>query len=105
MGGGLTTAQQTLLTDAAVRWESIVTGDLPDDSTAFGVVDDLLVLVSVAPLDGVGRGLASATVMDSRIAAPALPVIVLKATVGLVLSIWMGANDWTWESTRTWPPP
>ena len=41
----------------------------------------------------------------AAIAAPALPVIVLKVIVGRVLSTWIGVKDCAWESTRTWPPP
>ena len=32
-------------------------------------------------------------------------MISLKASVGRVLSTWIGANDWSSESTNTLPPP
>ena len=38
-------------------------------------------------------------------AGPELLVTLLKAIVGRVLSSWIGANEASWESTTTWPPP
>ncbi|MEZ5774975.1 MAG: leishmanolysin-related zinc metalloendopeptidase [Hyphomicrobiaceae bacterium] len=51
-------------TQAAARWSQIITADIPDiDSTGsgdFGIVDDLLIDASIAPIDGAGGVLGRA---------------------------------------------
>ena len=57
-------------------------------------------------ISGPTRPLLSSKLLGSAaIAAPALFVIVLKASVGRVLSSRIGANESSTESTSTWPPP
>jgi hypothetical protein len=46
---------------AAARWEQVITGDLPGFAVpGYGFVDDLLVSVTISPIDGVGGILGSA---------------------------------------------
>jgi hypothetical protein len=57
---GLSPTQTTILNEAAARWEQVVVGDLPNAVYAGKTVDDLLIDVSTASIDGpggvVGRG-------------------------------------------------
>lgn len=65
-----TPAQQTAFANAKARWEGAITGDLQDidvtgtpacDGTAStGIVDDVLILIKLEPIDGVGQILGSA---------------------------------------------
>jgi hypothetical protein len=57
-------------TDAALRWEDAITGDLPDVATSpFGAVDDLEIEASVVAIDGPGGTLGQATWDGQRSAA------------------------------------
>jgi hypothetical protein len=57
---GLTAAQQAIFEQAAAKWESVITGDLPS-ATYNGVsVDDLLIDASGAAIDGPGKILGQA---------------------------------------------
>jgi hypothetical protein len=71
--GTITQSQRTAFYNAAGRWASVITGDLPDvvlnvPANACGMphpavnqtVDDLLVLVTIVPIDGPGGILGSA---------------------------------------------
>jgi len=73
LSGNLTASQQAEFFGAAGRWASVITGDLPDvtvsiPADACGIthgavnetIDDLLILVSVVPIDGPGNVLGSA---------------------------------------------
>ena len=52
---------QAAFNNAALRWQSIITSDLPDVASAlFGNIDDLLITASVASIDGPGGVLARA---------------------------------------------
>ena len=52
---------QGLFDSAAARWMEIITGDLPDDTSAnFGFIDDLLIDASVISIDGRGGVLGQA---------------------------------------------
>lgn len=56
---GLDASQLSLLDQAIARWERVITGDLPD-ATYFGVaVNDLLIHVTLTPVDGPGGVLGS----------------------------------------------
>lgn len=55
-GGGLTASQQAVFAGAAARWESILTGDIPD----VGVIDDVKIFASGRAIDGVGTILGQA---------------------------------------------
>jgi hypothetical protein len=61
-GGGLTAQQQAVFTQAANRWQQILTGDIPDvGSGNWGApVDDVRISASGVPIDGVGGILGSA---------------------------------------------
>ena len=52
---------------AALRWAEVIVGDLPDVSTASGVVDDLMINASIVAIDGRGGilGQAGATAVRS----------------------------------------
>jgi predicted Zn-dependent protease len=50
--GGLTGSQRDAFTEAAERWEEVITGDLPDMLVGDETVDDLLILASGDKLDG-----------------------------------------------------
>lgn len=71
--GTVTPSQQSEFYAAAGRWASVITGDLPDVAVNIpanacgiqhpavsGTIDDLVVLVSVVPIDGAGGILGSA---------------------------------------------
>jgi hypothetical protein len=71
---GMSPSQQAAFTNAVARWESIINGDLPDIAMNFGpgdcgfnspainqVVDDLIIYVTVAPIDGPNGILGQAT--------------------------------------------
>ncbi len=46
-------AYQAAFTQAAARWEEIITGDIPDfTSVRHGLIDDLLIDATIAPIDG-----------------------------------------------------
>ncbi len=57
---GLTTAQQAIFEQAAVKWESIIVGDLPSVTYNGRVIDDLLITATATPIDGVGNILGQA---------------------------------------------
>jgi hypothetical protein len=73
-GTGMTPARRQVFSDAAGLWSSVVIGDLQDISGTIGanqrcgfgegafsgVVDDLLILASIAPIDGKGKILGQA---------------------------------------------
>lgn len=61
-GGGLTPSQQAIFTDAANRWQEILTGDIPDvGSGAWGAaVDDVRIEASGVAIDGSGGVLGQA---------------------------------------------
>lgn len=58
----LTTAQQTVFQQAAARWQEIIVGDLPNvtDPVTGQVIDDILILATAQPIDGVGQILGQA---------------------------------------------
>ena len=59
--GGLTPSQQAVFATAAQRWESIITGDVPDVITDAGVhIDDILIDASGVAIDGPGGILGQA---------------------------------------------
>jgi len=62
--GGLTASQQAVFTTAANRWQSIITGDIPDvgiDNTRWGAaVDDIRINASGVAIDGVNGILGQA---------------------------------------------
>ncbi len=59
--GGLTPSQQAIFTAAELRWESIITGDVPDVVVpGFGQIDDLQIDASGVPIDGPGGILGQA---------------------------------------------
>ena len=71
--GSVSAAQQAIVASAASRWESVVTGDLPEASTNLGAgacgvghpsyngtVDDVVVFVEFVTIDGPGGTLGSA---------------------------------------------
>jgi hypothetical protein len=83
----MTRSQQSAFTAAAARWSNVVTGDLPAVSVSVPAgacgtphaamnesVDDLLVLVSVDPIDGPGKVVGSAGPCYVR-GAGGLPVV------------------------------
>ena len=61
-GGGLTAGQQAVFTQAANRWQQILTGDIPDVGSGSwgGPVDDVRISASGVAIDGVGGILGSA---------------------------------------------
>ncbi len=72
-GSSITSAQRTLFENAALRWESVITGDLANatvnkasnlcganEPAYSGTVDDLVIFAEVGPLDGAGNTLAQA---------------------------------------------
>lgn len=77
---GVPTADQSFFTNATARWQSIVTGDLPDVTIGSGVlspggctfpytIDDVHICASYASIDGAGRILGYAS--PSYIRGPA----------------------------------
>jgi hypothetical protein len=59
---------------AAQRWEQVITGDLPDVTNAvYGHIDDLLITVSVGSYDGVGGVLAHSGYDYRRASGTMLP--------------------------------
>lgn len=56
----ITAAQMRAFQMAAARWESIITGDLPDVSTDIGIVDDIVLDVAIIDIDGEAGTLAQA---------------------------------------------
>ncbi len=57
---GLTTAQQAIFEQAALKWESIIVGDLPNATYDGQTIDDLLISASAVAIDGVGNVLGQA---------------------------------------------
>ncbi len=57
---GLTASQQGIFQQAAAKWQSIITGDLPSATYNGVAVDDLLIDASATPIDGQGRVLGQA---------------------------------------------
>jgi hypothetical protein len=83
----VTPSQHAAFTNAAARWESIITGDLPNVAVIFDagecgsnspalnqVVDDVFIYVTLEPIDGQGGVLASAGPCRVRGAVPRLPI-------------------------------
>ncbi len=58
---GLTLPQQAIVRDAAVRWEQVIVGDLPNEIYAGRVIDDLAIDISARPIDGPGGILGGAS--------------------------------------------
>lgn len=66
---------QAAFTHAATRWQSIITGDLPDVvNSQYGLIDDLLITASVVSIDGPNGvlGRASPTAIRSGSGLPYL---------------------------------
>jgi hypothetical protein len=57
---GLTTAEQAIFTQAAAKWQSVITGDLPNATYNGIAVDDLLIDASAVSIDGQGSILGQA---------------------------------------------
>ena len=57
---GLTTAEQAIFQQAAAKWQSVITGDLPNATYNGIAVDDLLIDASSIAIDGVGSVLGQA---------------------------------------------
>ncbi|MFM9116892.1 MAG: leishmanolysin-related zinc metalloendopeptidase, partial [Planctomycetota bacterium] len=57
---GVSAADQAVFQQAAARWESIIVGDLPNATYGGVPVDDLLIDVSILPIDGAGSVLGQA---------------------------------------------
>ncbi|UVO51893.1 pre-peptidase C-terminal domain-containing protein [Sphingomonas sp. SUN019] len=52
---------QALFDQAAARWESVITGDIPNfNSSRYGLIDDLLIDASISAIDGQGSVLGQA---------------------------------------------
>lgn len=52
---------QALFDQAAARWESVITGDIPNfNSSRYGQIDDLLIDASISAIDGQGAVLGQA---------------------------------------------
>jgi len=71
--GSSTGSQQAIVLSAANRWNSVITGDVPDftanlsagacgvgHSAYNGIVDDVVIFVEIVPIDGTGGVLGSA---------------------------------------------
>lgn len=58
---------------AIARWEQIITGDLPDVSTANGVIDDLSLTIDIVAIDGAGGILGQAGFDQTRAGTFGLP--------------------------------
>ena len=81
---------------------------LPPAAVLIRMKSPLIVLSSrkLPRSSGPMRPFVSSKVFGSaEIPAPELLVIRLKASVGRVLSKWIGANDCKRELSSTWPPP
>jgi hypothetical protein len=61
-----TAAESHAFEAAAQRWEALIVGDLPDVQTGIGLVDDVVIDVSIIDLDGVGGTLAQAAPTELR---------------------------------------
>jgi hypothetical protein len=57
---GLTSSVQTVVQQAADRWEQVIVGDLPDVQYRGQTIDDVLIRVVSQRIDGVGNTLAEA---------------------------------------------
>jgi len=57
---GLTSAEQAIFQQAAAKWESVITSDLPNATYSGVAVDDLLIDASGAAIDGTGNILGQA---------------------------------------------
>ncbi len=57
---GLTASQRAIFDQAALKWESIIVGDLPNATYNGVAVDDLLIDASGTPIDGTGNILGQA---------------------------------------------
>jgi hypothetical protein len=57
---GLTSAEQSIFQQAAAKWESVITSDLPNATYGGVAVDDLLIDASGAYIDGAGSILGQA---------------------------------------------
>lgn len=71
----LTTAQQAVFQQAANRWQEIIVGDLPNvtDPVTGQVIDDILILATARPIDGVGQILGQAGPTHFRSGPRGLP--------------------------------
>ncbi len=68
--GGLTRTQQDAFAAAADRWATVIVGDLPDVELDGEIIDDVLVLASGTPIDGVGNILGQAGPTHVRVGGP-----------------------------------
>ena len=59
--GHWTEQARTIIQDAASYWETLIHGDLPDVQTDTGIIDDVLIQVSMSELDGSGAALGEAS--------------------------------------------
>jgi hypothetical protein len=70
---GVTPSQQAAFNNAVLKWQSIITGDIPSVNTSLPsgacgsnspalseIIDDLVIFVTLEPIDGVGAVLGSA---------------------------------------------
>lgn len=57
---GLTASVQTIVQQAAVRWEQVIVGDLPDVQYRGQTIDDVLIRVVSQRIDGAGNTVAEA---------------------------------------------
>lgn len=66
---------------SAVAWSNIILGDLPDERTDIGLVDDIVIDVHVADIDGAGNRLAMGAPTHLREASmlPARGTIIIDA--------------------------
>lgn len=71
----LTAAQQVVFQQAANRWQEIIVGDLPDvtDPATGRVIDDILIVATAMPIDGVGGVVAQASPDEFRPGQRGLP--------------------------------
>lgn len=75
---GLSSQSIQAFTDAETRWESIIIGDIPDlVVNGVGVIDDLVINISVLPIDGASNvlGRTGISVQRSDSFLPALATI------------------------------
>lgn len=73
----VTTNERAEFDSAATKWESVITGDLPDVVVpGTGTIDDLVVNVNVHPIDGIGGTLGQTVINVQRQDATMLPALV-----------------------------
>lgn len=75
-GAGTPTSVQQAAQAAKAKWESVITGDVPDVGSGAwgGPVDDLRILVSVVSIDGAGGGVARTRPTYVRSDSTGLPI-------------------------------